>query len=197
MPTTKLNLDPVMRGDTWGPYELRFSNTSEVCDGACLTSAPTKITSATAAFTSASLNKAITLAGAGRAGKDYEGRIVAVDSGTQVTVCPTIKTTVSAGELTFGVAEDITADTLTLTLKGANTVLDAAAALQNSETMPANASSTAGIGFIGAPIAKTALVTPGIYKYDIQRVIHGSPNTVNTELWGTVEVLYDTTITVA
>jgi hypothetical protein len=194
---TKLKLDPVMRGDTWGPYELRFSNTSEVCDGACSTSAPTKITSLTAAFTSASLNKAITLAGAGEQGKDYEGRITAVDSGTQVTVCPTIKTTVSAGELTFGVAEDITGDTLTLTLKTSNSVLDPAAALQNSETMPSNASSTAGIGFIGAPIAKTALVAPATYYYDIQRVIHGSPNTVYTEVYGTLPVLADTSITVA
>ena len=67
-------------------------------------------------------------------------------------MCPKISTTVTAAELTFGVAEDITADTLTLTLKRANTLLDAAAALQNSETMAANASSTAGIGFIGAPI---------------------------------------------
>ncbi len=186
-----------MRGDTWGPYELRFSNTSEVCDGACSTSAPTKITSATAGFTSASLNKAITLAGAGEGGENYEGKITAIDSSSQVTVCPKIQTTVSGSELGFGVAEDITGDTLTLTLKTSNDDPDAAAVFQHSETMPANASSVAGIGFIGGPIAETALVAPGGYFYDLQRVIHGSPNTVLTAFYGTIEVIADTTIVVA
>lgn len=194
---TKLNLDPVMRGDTWGPYELRFSNETTVCDGACSTSAPTKITSATAAFTSASLNQDIILAGAGEGGEDYEGRITAIDSSTQVTVCPVIKTTVSAGELTYGVAEDITGDTLTFTIKRSNDDLDADAVLQNSETAPANASSVAGIGFIGAPIAKTVLVDPATYKYDVQRVIHDTPNTVYTEVYGDIPVLADTTRAVA
>lgn len=194
---TKLNLDAVMRGDTWGPYELRFGNERTVCDGACSTSAPTKITSAMAAFTSASLNQPITLVGADDGGEDYEGRITAVDSGTQITVCPVIKTTVSSGELTFGVAEDITGDTLTLTLKVSNDDLDAAAVLQNSATMPSGANSTAGIGFIGAPITKTALVEPATYNYDIQRVIHDTPYTVYTEVYGTIPVLADTTIAVA
>ena len=183
-----------MRGDTW-TIRIRFSDIETVCDGAASTSAPTKITSATAAFASDNLDQSITLAGAGAGGADYSGRITAIDSATQVTVCPSIKTPVSGGELTFGTAVDITANRLYLTLKESNDDADPGAA-QFQNTMPANADSAAGIGFIVCPSNLTAAVTPKVYNYDIQRVITGAPPTVQTPVYGTMEVLQHTTVSV-
>jgi hypothetical protein len=71
-------------------------------DGACNSAAPTKITSATAAFVATDVGKRITLAGAGAAGAQYTGTISAVDSGTQVTVSPNITTTVTTKGMSFG-----------------------------------------------------------------------------------------------
>jgi hypothetical protein len=74
-----------------------------VFDGACSTAANTKITSATAAFTTnAKVGQRITLAGAGASGAQYTGTIAAIDSATQVDVSPAISTTVSAKGLSFG-----------------------------------------------------------------------------------------------
>lgn len=74
-----------------------------VFDGACNTAANTKITSATAAFTTnAVVGQRITLAGAAASGAMYAGTITAIDSATQVNVSPTISTTVSAKGLSFG-----------------------------------------------------------------------------------------------
>lgn len=74
-----------------------------VFDGSCSTGAPTKITSATAAFTTnASVGQRITLAGAGTSGAMYVGVITNIDSATQVTVSPSISTTVSSKGLGFG-----------------------------------------------------------------------------------------------
>lgn len=182
-----------MRGDTW-PIRVDFATKREVCDGAASTSAPTKITSATASFNSTHLNQDITLAGAGEGGVKYEGQIAAIDSATQVTVCPKISETVTAEELTFGQAINITGDLLFFTLKTSPDDLDAAAVLQHSVTAPANAESTAGIGRIPVPIAKTALVTPATYSFDVQRVTPGNPPTlVETPQYGTIEVLPDIT----
>jgi hypothetical protein len=66
-----------------------------VFDGACSTAANTKITSATIAFVAGDVGKRITLNGAGASSAMYVGTISAVDSSTQVTVSPTITTTVS------------------------------------------------------------------------------------------------------
>lgn len=72
-------------------------------DGACNTGAPTKITSASAAFTTyATVGQRITLAGAGAGGAMYVGTITAIDSATQVTVSPNISTTVSTKGMSFG-----------------------------------------------------------------------------------------------
>jgi hypothetical protein len=74
-----------------------------VFDGAANVASNTKITSATAAFTTnAVVGQRITLAGAGAAGAQYTGTITAIDSATQVNVSPTISTTVSAKGLSFG-----------------------------------------------------------------------------------------------
>lgn len=196
---TEHNKFKVMRGDTW-PFRIKFSDKLTFYDGVCATSAPTKITSATAAFTSANLEQKITLAGAGPDGGLYEGKIAAVDSSTQVTVSPVIQTAVTASELTVNKAVNITGNLLIFTLKTSNTAADVASSAsgcQEKVTAAAGADSTAGIGRIPVPIAKTALINPAVYYYDIQRVISGSPATVQTPVYGTIEVLEDTTIAVA
>ena len=193
MPTKK-KLPPQMRGDTW-TIRVKFSDIETVCDGAASTSAPTKITSVTAGFAANNLNQPITLAGTGAAGAEYSGKITAVDSATQVTVCPSINTTVSGAELTFGTAVDITGNKLTLTLKTNNSDADPGV-LQAITTVPAGADATAGIGFVVATSAQTKLVAPGTYFYDIQRLIAGSPATIQTPVYGQIEVLEDTTLAI-
>lgn len=183
-----------MRGDTW-PLRIDFSSTVEKCDGAASTSAPTKITSATASFNSSHLNQDITLKDAGD-GEDYSGTITAIDSSTQVTVCPTISTTVTNKKLTFGQAIDITGNLLFFTLKTSNSDADPGA-LQEKVTAPVNAESTAGIGRIPVPSTKTILVPAATYNFDFQRVVSGSPPYVETPRHGMVEVLEHTTILVA
>lgn len=194
---TKRNLGPFMRGDSWS-LQVDFSDKFEFCDGACSTTAPTKITSGTAAFTTANLNQKITLAGAGLDGADYSGKIIGIDSGTQVTVCPSVLSSVSVGELTVNKAVNITGNLLFFTLKSDKSAADpvpaapTAAGFQEVVTAPANAESVAGIGRITCPIAKTSVVAaPADFYYDIQRVIVGSPNQAFTPVYGTIPVLED------
>lgn len=71
-------------------------------DGACNSGAPTKITSATIAFTSLDLGKRITLTEAAASGAMYAGTITNIDSATQVTVSPSITTTVSGKGVQVG-----------------------------------------------------------------------------------------------
>lgn len=84
-----LFIDPI------GTYGCAFDH-RVVFDGAASTGANTKITSATAAFVAADLNKRIVLTGAGASGAMYVGTVTNIDSATQVTVSPVISTTVSA-----------------------------------------------------------------------------------------------------
>lgn len=79
-----------------------------VFDGACSTGANTKITSASAAFVAADLNKRVVLATAGASSAPYAGTITNVDSATQVTVSPAISTTASAKGLQIH-TDDLTA----------------------------------------------------------------------------------------
>lgn len=84
-----------------------------VFDGACSAGAPTKITSATALFTTlATVGQRITLAGAGVSGAMYVGAITALDSAGQVTVSPSISTTVSGKGLQFGTDNTAAANAL-------------------------------------------------------------------------------------
>lgn len=71
-------------------------------DGACNSGAPTKITSATIAFTSNDLGKRITLNEAAASSAMYAGTITNIDSATQVTVSPSITTTVSGKGVQVG-----------------------------------------------------------------------------------------------
>lgn len=194
MPTKK-KLLPVMRGDTW-TIKVIISDVTTVLDGACLVSAPSKITSASAAFTAASVGKSIKLDGAGPSGADYSGRIVARDSATQVTVSPNISAGVAAKELAFGVPVDITDNVLWLTLKNNNDDVDPGVVQEKTPPLPANANSTAGIGFIVVGSDKT-LVAPKTYSYDIQWIRPGTPPIVQTPVYGTIDVLEDTTRAVA
>lgn len=81
--------------------ELGYAIARTLHDGAADTGANTKITSATAQFTAADRGRSIVLVGAGVSGADYVGAITAVDSTTQVTVSPTILTTVTGQDLTL------------------------------------------------------------------------------------------------
>ena len=184
-----------MRGDSWS-IRVVISDISTVLDGACLVSAPSKITSLTAAFAATSVGKSIKLEGAGPSGADYLGRIVARDSATQVTVSPNISMSVTNKELAFGVPVNITGNALWLTLKNNNDDVDPGV-LQVKLTLPANADSVAGIGFIVAGSDKTILVAPKTYSYDIQWIQPGTPPAVQTPVYGTIEVLEDTTRAIA
>lgn len=183
-----------MRGDTW-PLRIDFSSTVEKCDGAASISTPTKITSATASFNSTHLNQDIMLSDAGD-GEDYNGTITAIDSTTQVTVCPAISTTVANKRLTFGQAIDITGNLLFFTLKVSNADADPGV-LQEKVTAPVGAESTAGIGRIPVPSTKTILVGASSYNFDFQRVVPGSPPYVETPQYGMIEILEHTTASVA
>lgn len=68
----------------------------------CSTGAPTKITDSANPFTAYYLNKRITLTGAGASGAQYVGTITNIDSAGQVTVSPSISTTVSNKIASFG-----------------------------------------------------------------------------------------------
>lgn len=78
-----------------------------VTDGA-ISSGGTAFTSATAAFTSADLNKTIQVPGAGSAGATLYGIIYQIDSATQVRVSPAAGTTVSGA--TCVIAKVLTSD---------------------------------------------------------------------------------------
>lgn len=74
-----------------------------VFDGACSTGANTKITSATANFsTQAFINMRVTLNSAGSSNAKYVGTITNIDSNTQITVSPAITTSVTNKCLQFG-----------------------------------------------------------------------------------------------
>lgn len=94
MPIYPSVIQSVLFVDPIATYGVAFDHVV-VFDGTCSTGAPTKITSATINFTNADLNKRIVLSGAGAAGAQYVGAITAIDSATQVTVSPSISTTVS------------------------------------------------------------------------------------------------------
>ncbi|CAN5814063.1 hypothetical protein BH20PSE1_BH20PSE1_01040 [soil metagenome] len=190
---TKLKLPAVMRGDTWN-IRVVFSDMLTTFDGACTLAAPNKITSASAAFTTASAGRKIRLDGAGEGGAEYEGKIMARDSATQVTVSPNISKAVSAKDLAYGVPVDISGHRVRFTLKNKLTDPDPGV-LQTDLTCPADANSVAGIGFIVATSTQTLAVPAKEYFYDIQRSIAGSPPTVMTAVYGPMEVLEHATVT--
>ena len=83
----------------------------------------------------------------------------------------------------------------TLKVDPANT--DVQAALQVSTTLPSDASSAAGIGYLTVPSTSADDVAPGRYYCDIQWVQPGSPPIVTTILAGRARVLADITIATA
>lgn len=74
-----------------------------------------------------------------------------------------------------GAAKDISNWVYTVTIKTALSDPDGAAVLQHVVTMPADATSQAGLGEIKVPSNKTSALTPGTYFADIQRKIAGAP----------------------
>lgn len=86
---------------------------------------------------------------------------------------------------------------LWMTLKSDPADLDAAAVLQVSAVMPANAESTAGIGYLTLSSTATDGLTPGRYYYDVQWVQPGTPPVVKTVSAGKLKVLTDITVSVS
>lgn len=87
---------------------------------------------------------------------------------------------------------DISGHVLWMTLKKNLTDADPGA-LQVSAVQPSNASTQAGIGTITLPSTQTALLTPGVYWYDVQWEQPGSPPIVKTVQSGRVRVKADVT----
>ena len=90
-------------------------------------------------------------------------------------------------------AVDITGWVLWMTLKAERDDIDANAAMQVSATMPVDADSTAGIGYLVLSSTDTD-VSPDTYYYDIQRVITGTPPRVSTLKSGKIKVMQDITV---
>jgi len=78
-----------------------------------------------------------------------------------------------------GAAVDITGWQVWLTLKDAESDLDASAVIQKKVTAPAGADATAGILSMVVTSVDTA-ITAKSYYYDVQRIISGSPPDVQT-----------------
>lgn len=96
-----------------------------------------------------------------------------------------------------GLPIDISGDDLWITLKVNADDPDPGAAQANA-TMPANADSVGGIGYVELSSTDTALLMPGqVYYYDLQWVQPGSPPVVSTVQYGTVKILQDQTIATA
>lgn len=136
-------------------------------DGACSTGAPTKITSATMAFTSADVGLRITLAQAGLNNVMYQGTITAVDSATQVTVSPNIVNTVSTRGLSIG-TDDTTAFQNALNSLTGSTSATAGGALFVPETatnrfMITNTLTASGGGWVFEGIGRATTTDAGDY----------------------------------
>jgi hypothetical protein len=82
---------------------------------------------------------------------------------------------------------------LWFTLKKRESDLDADAAFQKQHVFPSDADSTAGIGFLTLTSDDTGAINPGVYSFDFQRVVPGSPPVVTTLTKGKVRVVQDIT----
>lgn len=96
-----------------------------------------------------------------------------------------------------GLPVDISGHLLFFTLKADVADADVDAALQVSTTLPSDANSVAGIGYLTVPSTSADDVAPGRYYCDIQWVQPGSPPIVTTILAGRARVLADITIATA
>ncbi|MEO5378322.1 MAG: phage baseplate upper protein [Magnetococcus sp. DMHC-6] len=88
---------------------------------------------------------------------------------------------------------DITGHELWFTMKQRATDLDSQAALQKKVLFPSGSDSEQGIGSLTLSSDDTGSLTPGIYHYDLQKVIPENPPIVATLLQGSLEVKLDIT----
>ncbi|MBF0339473.1 MAG: hypothetical protein HQL95_00740 [Magnetococcales bacterium] len=88
---------------------------------------------------------------------------------------------------------DITDHVLWFTMKRAAKDLDGEAVIQKRLVCPSGAQSVAGIGIITLTSVETGAFDPGLYVYDIQRVITETPPVVYTLTSGRISVLEDIT----
>ena len=94
-----------------------------------------------------------------------------------------------------GVPIDITGHELWLTMKEKVTDSDANAVLQKQIIFPAGAESENGMGTLTLDSTETGGINPGIYFFDIQKVIPENPPVVATLMSGKITVLQDITQT--
>ncbi len=94
-----------------------------------------------------------------------------------------------------GVPENLTGCELWFTLK-ANLADPDPGVLQRRVFVPSNPAAAAGVAEIVVPATLTAIVEPGYYYFDVQRIRPGAPNNVRTLVSGEFNVIYDVTRTV-
>ncbi|MBF0342116.1 MAG: hypothetical protein HQL95_14320 [Magnetococcales bacterium] len=88
---------------------------------------------------------------------------------------------------------DITGHTLWFTMKRTANDQDSEAVLQKRVMFPSTPASVAGSGSLLLDSTETSLIEPGIYLYDMQKVIPGNPPVVATFISGRIQVLPDIT----
>ena len=88
---------------------------------------------------------------------------------------------------------DITGHELWFTMKKAVDDSDANAVLQKQIIFPAGEASQGGTGTLTLESTETGAIEPGVYLYDVQKVIPGSPPVVATLMSGKISVLPDIT----
>ncbi|MBF0108758.1 MAG: hypothetical protein HQL76_06245 [Magnetococcales bacterium] len=98
-----------------------------------------------------------------------------------------------------GTPIDITGHELWFTMKHSPNDPDVAAVLQKRIVFPATPESVAGAGSLTLHSTETAVIEPGVYFYDMQKVIPGIPGEPNTPpvvatlISGRIQVLPDIT----
>ena len=90
---------------------------------------------------------------------------------------------------------DITGHELWFTMKKAVDDTDANAVLQKQIVFPAGTDSENGTGALTLNSDETGAIEPGVYLYDVQKVIPGSPPVVATLMSGKINILPDITRT--
>ena len=92
-----------------------------------------------------------------------------------------------------GVSIDITDHELWFTMKESITDTDANAVFQKMIVFPAGTESENGSGTLTLDSTETGAINPGIYFFDIQKVIPETPPVVATLMSGKITVLQDVT----
>ena len=113
------------------------------------------------------------------------------------TLSPFYRGDTKAFNLSFkdsaGAPINITGHELWFTLKRKVTDSDANAVFQKKVVFPANSESEGGIGTLTLDSTETGAIDPGIYHFDIQKVIPENPPVVATLMSGKITVLQDIT----